>query len=119
MTTFATAPDSDTSNTAPTENGLVLWDGTTGKGLKGCTVVLTDAGAMSGLAGISSTGEAILAGVATIGASGNADVPNFRAPTQLTVGAAGAASALPAAPTGYLELKIQGTAYVIPFYAKA
>jgi hypothetical protein len=118
MTTFATAPDSDTAPGAPTENSLVLWTGTPGQNFKGSTVVTTDAGAIT-CAGISSTGEAILAGVATIGASGNADVPNFRAPKQTTVGSAGAASALPAAPTGYLEVKIQGVAYVIPFYAKS
>lgn len=39
--------------------------------------------------------------------------------TQTTVGAAGAASALPANPTGYLEVVINGTARVIPFYAKS
>ncbi len=119
MTTFATAPDSDTSATTPTENGLVLWTGEAGQRFKGSVVVLTDAGAMSGLAGISNTGEAILAGVATMGSAANTDVHNFRSPKQLTVGSAGAATALPAAPTGYLEVKIQGVAYVIPFYAKA
>ncbi len=39
-------------------------------------------------------------------------------PTQTTVGAAGSASALPATPTGYLQLNIGGSTanYVIPFY---
>lgn len=38
---------------------------------------------------------------------------------QATVGAAGAASALPANPIGYLEITIGSTAYVVPFYAKS
>ena len=37
--------------------------------------------------------------------------------TQLTVGAAGAASALPAQPTGYMVIDISGTQRVVPFYA--
>lgn len=39
--------------------------------------------------------------------------------TQTTVGAAGAASALPATPTGYLKFFIGGTERVIPFYTKS
>ena len=35
---------------------------------------------------------------------------------QTTVGAAGAASALPATPTGYKTETINGAQYVIPFY---
>ena len=46
-------------------------------------------------------------------------VMDFRTATQGTVGSAGGASALPATPTGYLEVKISGTAYVIPYYAKS
>jgi len=46
-------------------------------------------------------------------------VIDFNVPTQSTVGAAGGASALPATPTGYIEFKINGTAHVIPFYAKS
>jgi hypothetical protein len=46
-------------------------------------------------------------------------VVDFRTATQATVGSAGGASALPATPTGYLEVKISGTAYVIPYYAKS
>jgi len=46
-------------------------------------------------------------------------VVDFRTATQATVGSAGGASALPATPTGYLEVKIAGTAYVIPYYAKS
>lgn len=40
-------------------------------------------------------------------------------PIQTTVGAAGAASALPATPSGYLRIQISGTEYVLPFYAVA
>ena len=39
--------------------------------------------------------------------------------TQTTVGAAGAASALPATPTGYLRFTIGTRAYVIPYYAQS
>lgn len=38
---------------------------------------------------------------------------------QTTVGAAGGASALPATPTGYLIINVEGTAMVIPYYAQA
>jgi len=44
---------------------------------------------------------------------------DFKVPTQSTVGSAGAASALPATPSGYIEFKINGTAYVLPYYAKS
>ena len=39
--------------------------------------------------------------------------------TQTTVGAAGAASALPANPTGYAKIDVGGTTYVTPYYAAA
>ena len=45
--------------------------------------------------------------------------PNFGGPTQATVGAAGAASALPANPTGYLRIQVAGAERVIPYYAQA
>jgi len=38
--------------------------------------------------------------------------------TQSTVGSAGGASALPATPTGYVIMKVNGTEYVMPYYAK-
>ena len=38
--------------------------------------------------------------------------------TQTTVGSAGAASALPANPTGYLRFFIGATEFVIPYYAR-
>lgn len=37
---------------------------------------------------------------------------------QSTVGSAGGASALPATPTGYIVIKLGGTEYVVPYYAK-
>jgi hypothetical protein len=39
--------------------------------------------------------------------------------TQTTVGAAGAGSALPATPSGYIKIKIAGSSFVVPFYAQA
>lgn len=42
---------------------------------------------------------------------------DFKAPVQSTVGSAGGASALPAAPSTYLKVKINGSTYVIPAYA--
>lgn len=39
--------------------------------------------------------------------------------TQTTVGSAGSASALPATPSGYLQLMIGNTQYVIPYYAQS
>lgn len=46
-------------------------------------------------------------------------VHRFNSATQTIVGSAGAASALPANPTGYIEFDIKGTAYVIPYYDKS
>ena len=37
--------------------------------------------------------------------------------TQTTVGAAGAATSLPATPSGYLQINVAGVPYVIPYYA--
>lgn len=42
---------------------------------------------------------------------------DYQTTSQTTVGSAGGASALPANPTGYAQFKINGTAYVIPYYA--
>lgn len=182
MTTFATAPIGDLAPGAPTTNGLVLWTGTSGNYFKGCTIVATPAGALSGLSGISTSGDIVcssltastvpylsadkvltssavtptqlgyVAGVTSaiqtqlnakaplagptftgttttaaltavgaviLGLADNTTVVNLRSPSQLTVGAAGAAAAVPATAAGYLEIAIQGTAYVIPYFAKA
>lgn len=37
--------------------------------------------------------------------------------TASTVGSAGGASALPATPSGYITIKVQGTNYKVPYYA--
>ena len=42
---------------------------------------------------------------------------NFAVPTQTTVGSAGAASNVPAAPTVYLKIRVSGVEYVIPAFA--
>lgn len=43
---------------------------------------------------------------------------SFGCSTQSTVGAAGAASALPATPSGYLRFFVASTEFVIPYYAR-
>ena len=48
--------------------------------------------------------------------NGTGDV-EFRISEQTTVGAAGGANALPAAPTGYMQININGRQMVVPFYA--
>ena len=42
-------------------------------------------------------------------------VHNFKT-TQTTVGAAGGATALPATPTGYIEILVNGVEKVLPYY---
>ena len=44
---------------------------------------------------------------------------DFKVPAQGTVGAAGAASALPATPTGYFTIKVNGSTFVVPYYAQS
>lgn len=39
--------------------------------------------------------------------------------SQATVGAAGGAAALPATPTGYAKVDVNGTTYVMPYYAQS
>jgi hypothetical protein len=73
-----------------------------GASVTGLTSVLIDSG----------TGESPVSGTGLLGF-------NTNYPTQTTVGAAGGASALPATPTGYLQIAIHGTEFVIPFYAKS
>ena len=43
---------------------------------------------------------------------------DFKVPAQGTVGAAGGASALPATPTGYFTIKVNGSTFVVPYYAQ-
>jgi len=52
-----------------------------------------------------------------LGTQGTGKIRINNAQTQTTVGAAGGASALPATPTGYLQINLSGTVYKIPFYA--
>lgn len=54
----------------------------------------------------------------TLDPSGTGTI-NFTVTSQATVGSAGAAAALPAQPTGYAVFKINGTEYVVPYYAKS
>jgi hypothetical protein len=51
-------------------------------------------------------------------AAGSSNIEEAGA-TQTTVGAAGAASALPANPTGYTKRTVNGTTYVTPYYLAA
>lgn len=44
--------------------------------------------------------------------------PSVLSQTHTTVGAAGSATAVPATPSGYVEIIIRGVTYVLPFYAK-
>jgi len=44
---------------------------------------------------------------------------DFMVPSQTTVGPSGAAAALPAAPTKYIKIKLDGVEYVIPAYLAA
>jgi hypothetical protein len=44
---------------------------------------------------------------------------DFQILEQTTVGAAGAASALPATPSTYFKIKVNGVEYVVPAYAVA
>ncbi len=173
-TTFATVPTGDSLPGQFTEGTLGIYRN--GRWTSG-TLITTEAGALSGVAGIKNSGDLVcdaltattipylnsskiltssvvtptelgyLAGATSalqtqitakapaasptltgtitangtviLGLADNTTVIDLRCPKQTTVGAAGAASDLPAHPTGWVEVNIQGTAYVIPFYAKA
>lgn len=56
-------------------------------------------------------------GLITLGASGATQKHALNVANQSTVGAAGAASALPAQPQGYVLITLNGTDRVIPYYA--
>ena len=117
-TTFATPPGAPVEPGKSTDRAFVMWDGVDHSKTFSGLIVATDAGAIS-CAGLSTTGDLVASADVTLGASGNTTVVNLRSPKQTTVGAAGAGAAVPASATGYLEVKIQGTAYVIPFFAKS
>jgi hypothetical protein len=44
---------------------------------------------------------------------------DLKVPEQTTVGSAGAASALPATPSGYFTIKVNGSTFVVPYYAQS
>ena len=52
----------------------------------------------------------------TIDPSGTGTV-NLTVPAQATVGSAGGAAAVPASPTTYFKIKVNGTEYVVPAFA--
>ena len=56
-------------------------------------------------------GTAKVDGVATVG-----NITITAAALATTVGAAGGASALPATPSGYIQITINGTPYKLPYY---
>ena len=58
----------------------------------------------------------VLTGSAPTVSAGNI---SFGSDHQSTVGSAGSASALPGQPSGYLEVNIEGTAFVLPYYKKS
>lgn len=62
------------------------------------------------------TRNTITSGAAQTAAAGRI---SWGATTQTTVGAAGAASALPLTPAGYIIINVAGTDMVLPYYAKA
>ena len=58
-----------------------------------------------------------LNGTATLGQTGNTtNVHAVNGDIETTIGAAGAAAALPATPEGYLRVSVNGTVRRIPFY---
>lgn len=94
-----------------------------------CTLTLSDSqAALDGAVRtvVSRAGDERLVAAATkttlLGPSGTISVEldslvlAVAVPSQSTVGAAGAASALPATPSGYLQITINGNAKVIPYY---
>lgn len=66
--------------------------------------------------GVASFYRTMLTAAAGSAAAGVVSLGNT---TQATVGAAGGASALPGAPTGYLKIYIGATQFVIPYWAQA
>lgn len=126
------------------DNALARYDGTTGKLLQSSAITASDAGALAGVTSVGFTASSgALAWVGGVGPSwtdvdiavaARHDVQNLGATrtytwpdvsgtivaataTGTTVGAAGAASALPAAPLGYITIALPtGTLVKIPYY---
>lgn len=120
----AVAINAGLGNTVGGAAALNAGNGTTTGGaasLKGGDATTTG-GAVNVDAGSGATGGAV-----TIGGTNAESVTIGRATkiigingvTQTTVGAAGAATALPAQPTGYFQFTVNGTLRVVPFYAQA
>lgn len=89
-----------------------------------CIVISTGANATGNVVDVDHAGSGRLVYLHTgatllfaIAADGKQEVANSN--TQTTVGAAGAASALPATPSGYEQFKIGSTTFVRPYYAAA
>lgn len=80
--------------------------------------------ALSSLAGVyfsgnngTNHGNVSTAGAWTLGADSTTPTHRLNISNASTVGAAGGASALPATPTGYITININGTDRKIPYYA--
>ena len=76
----------------------------------GTTVTLEDITFANGTLGTANSNQDLNIQPSGIG------LVNFGTTTQTTVGSAGSATAVPAQPTGYLQIKVSGTTRVIPFY---
>lgn len=98
-------------NTASVVQGVAIGSGASVTGSDGIAIGYGATAASDGIA--IGSNAAASAGQLAIGSA--TEPVN----TQTTVGSAGVASALPANPTGYLEIVINGTARVVPYYAKS
>ena len=58
----------------------------------------------------------VTSGSVTTGTITSGNITLTAATTATTVGAAGGASALPATPSGYIQISINGTPYKLPYY---
>jgi hypothetical protein len=67
--------------------------------------------------GAVSTGAVTSTSLTVSGTTTTGNLSLTAATTSTVVGAAGAASALPATPAGYIQIPINGTQYKIPFYS--
>lgn len=112
---------------APTTGSVII--GTSANTAAGLAA-LTVQGAGSGVNGytISQTATGVSPSIAATGSDVNLDVVlvtkgtgvvDFGYADQLTVGAAGTASALPAQPSKYVKIKSNGVLYVVPAYLAA
>ena len=84
-------------------------------GLTNAASIRTRSGAFTLVSDTGTIISALGTGNVTIGVANTNNI-SFNNATQGTVGAAGGASALPATPSGFLNININGTPYVIPYY---